>query len=73
MSATTIKVPADLRDLLKRQAAKHQRTLAEHLAAMARREERDQRWHQLRGEMEASSPDEQYRSEFEDWQSDALR
>lgn len=55
MTSTTIKVPSQLRDQLKRQAAAEHRTLGAHLAHLARFGERESRMRQLRTAIAATS------------------
>jgi predicted transcriptional regulator len=69
MTSTTIKVPSELRDQLKRQAAAEQRTLGAHLAHLAELGERESRMHRLRAAIAATpaSDLESYRAETRDW------
>ena len=67
---TTIKVPNDVRDLLKAQAAAAHRTLGEHLAYLAELEERSGRLAAMREAIAATPPEamESYRAELDQWQ-----
>ena len=69
MTLTTIKVSAELRDILKGQAAAAGRTLGAHLEQLAADEERRLRFEELRRAMELSPADRQYRDEASQWQS----
>ncbi|MGO3153811.1 MAG: hypothetical protein ACTIJJ_14475 [Galactobacter sp.] len=72
MTVTTIKVPSEIRDVLKRQAAQEHRTLAEHLEHLAAAEEDKRvRFQRSRTAMTATPPDEEYLREAHAWQSDA--
>ncbi len=71
MTVTTIKVPSEIRDVLKRQAAQEHRTLAEHLEHLAAAEDKRVRFQRLRAAMTATPPDEEYLREAHEWQSDA--
>ncbi|MFT3889318.1 MAG: hypothetical protein QM713_14315 [Arachnia sp.] len=73
MTATTIKVPSQLRDRLKVDAAQHGRTMAEHLEALLDEEARRRRLATLREQMAANPPDDDYRRETGEWQSDHWR
>ena len=67
---TTIKVPNDVRDQLKAQAAAAHRTLGEHLAHLANLEERSARFTAVRAAI-ASTPLEaikSYRAEVAEWE-----
>lgn len=64
---TTIKVPAELRDELKRQAAAERRTLAQHLARLSAQEARRMRFDEMREAMRRNPPDEDYLREAEEW------
>ncbi len=70
MTQTTIKLPVQLRDTLKQQAARHRRTLGNHLAALAAEEERRLRFADLATAMQARPADEIYRAELRHWTSD---
>lgn len=65
----TIKVPVELRDQLKRQAAAERRTLGAHIAHLAELGERESRMHRLRGAIAATpaSDLESYRAETREW------
>ena len=69
MTSTTIKVPSQLRDQLKRQAAAEHRTLGAHLAHLAHLGERESRMRQLRTAIAATpgSDLESYRAETRSW------
>lgn len=67
MTVTTIKVPVELRDELKRQAAAHDRTLAQHLSALARSQARADRLGQARQAVVDNPPDEAYLREAGEW------
>lgn len=69
MTSTTIKVSAEVRDQLKRQAAAEQRTLGAHLAYLAELGERESRIHRLRAAIDATpaSDLESYRAETREW------
>ena len=67
---TTIKVDRELRDVLKKQARAHGRTLGEHLASLAEAEEHRERLAAMRAAMAANPPDDVYRDEARSWQSD---
>lgn len=54
---TTIKVPNELRDRLKLQASAHGRTIGEHLAVLADRAEREERFARLRRQLAATPLD----------------
>ncbi|MGO1319757.1 MAG: hypothetical protein ACTII7_06050 [Galactobacter sp.] len=71
MTVTTIKVPSEIRDVLKRQAAQEHRTLAEHLKHLAAAEDKRVRFQRLRESMAATPADDEYRREADDWLSDA--
>lgn len=71
MTVTTIKVTAELRDVLKTQARAHGRTLGDHLQALADAENRRSRMRAMRDAMAANPPDEAYYAEAREWQSDA--
>ena len=71
MTLTTIKVESQLRDVLKKQAQLHGRTLGEHLEALAAAEERRARIAAMREAMQQQPPDESYREQSRTWQSDA--
>lgn len=71
MTMTTIKVPSEVRDVLKSQAREHGRTLGDHLTFLAAEEARRQRFVELRRAMAESPPDEAYRRDALGWQSDA--
>lgn len=71
MTLTTIKVESQLRDVLKRQAQLHGRTLGEHLEALAAAEERRARFDAMRTAMQQQPPDASYREQSRAWQSDA--
>jgi predicted transcriptional regulator len=69
MTSTTIKVPSQLRDQLKRQAAAEHRTLGAHLAHLAGLGERESRMRHLRDAI-AATPEsdlESYRAETRAW------
>ena len=70
MTATTMKLPSELRDRLKGAAAAHRRTMAEHVAALLDEEDRRARYASVREAMAQQPPDEAYRREAEDWQSE---
>ena len=70
MTLTTIKVPSDLRDVLKAQAHAHRRTLSEHLRVLADGEEKRDRFERLRQAIADNPPDEAYLFEANHWQSD---
>lgn len=71
MSATTIKVSRELRDLLKQQAAEEHRTLGEHLAFLAALADKQRRFERLRAEVDATSSDDlaSYQEETGWWES----
>lgn len=71
MTHTTIKVSRDLRDRLKQQAAAEHRTLGEHLSHLASLADKQQRFENLRAEIDATSPHDlaTYREETEWWES----
>lgn len=71
---TTIKVTPELRDRLKAQAARHSRTLGEHLAALAEIEERAARFRRLRQQIAATPRDDlaSLRAEFARWESTSV-
>lgn len=71
MTLTTIKVPAELRDVLKSQAGATGATLAEHLEHLAAQEARRRRHAELERAVAANPPDEEYLREAATWQSDA--
>lgn len=71
MTATTIKVSADLRDQLKDQARRHGRTLGEHLSALAAEEDRRERFTSVRRAMADCPIDAEYETEAREWLSDA--
>lgn len=71
MTVTTIKVPSDLRDGLKEQAHAEGRTLGDHLRFLMEQEERRRRFAAVREAMRRNPPDEEYRADLGDWQSDA--
>ena len=54
---TTIKVSNELRDRLKAQAALQHLTIGEHLAALADRADREERFARLRRQIAATAPD----------------
>ena len=68
-SLTTIKVPAGLRDRLKRQAAAERRTLGAHLAYLAELGEREGRLRELRAAIAATPAADldSYRAEVREW------
>ena len=70
MTSTTIKVDAELRDVLKKQARAHGRTLGEHLRVLAAADERRGRLAAMREAMTESPPDEDYREDAREWQSE---
>ena len=67
MTVTTIKVPSELRDVLKQQARGHGRTLSAHLQALALAETRRQRAEAMKIAMEENPPDDEYFAETEEW------
>ncbi|HIY65709.1 MAG TPA: hypothetical protein H9830_05465 [Candidatus Agrococcus pullicola] len=67
MTSTTIKVTAELRDILKQQARGRGRTLNAHLQALADEESRRQRFDELKASRERYPPDDDYRAEAEEW------
>lgn len=69
MTATTIKVDAQLRDRLKRQAAVKGVTLGQHLGALADLGDRDDRLRAVREAMSRTTPAEwgDYRREAGEW------
>lgn len=69
MTITTIKVDAELRDLLRLRAQEDGVTLGQHLRNLAAADERRRRFERLRDAMAANPPDAAYMSELEDWQS----
>ena len=71
MTHTTIKVTRDLRDRLKRQASAEHRTLGEHLEHLASLAERQQRFTQLRKEIDATIPEHRasYQEETDWWET----
>ena len=71
MTLTTIKVTGELRDQLKRQAARHQRTLGEHLSVLVAEEERRRRFVDLADAMRAHPVDDRYEADLRAWSSDA--
>lgn len=71
MTVTTIKVPTDLRDVLKEQASLHGRTLGDHLKALADAQAREDRWAELRRAMAENPIDDEYIEAASNWQSDA--
>lgn len=71
MTLTTIKVTPSLRDQLKEQAARHGRTLGEHLRTLAEDEERRERFAATGRAMEERPADAEYEAEARDWLSDA--
>ncbi|MFT0846898.1 DNA mismatch repair protein MutS [Actinomycetaceae bacterium L2_0104] len=70
MTATTIKVPSELRDRLKAEAARQGHTLAEHLEMLLDEEARRQQFKQLREQIAENPPDERYNRDAEEWQGD---
>ncbi len=70
MTATTIKVPASLRDRVRAEAAAHGRTMAEHIEVLLDEEARHQRLADLREQMALNPPDEDYLRDAAAWQSD---
>lgn len=71
MTLTTIKVPSELRDVLKAQAGLHGRTLGEHLQKLADAQARHDRWEQLRRAVAEHPVDDDYANEAHEWQSDS--
>lgn len=71
MTTTTIKVPTQLRDVLKSQARESGSTLAEHLEHLAMSEARRRRHAELERAIAANPPDDDYRREAAAWQNDA--
>ena len=67
MTITTIKVPSELRDVLKRQARGRGRTLSAHLQALAAAETRRERAEAMKAAMERNPPDDDYFAEAEEW------
>ena len=67
---TTIKVDRELRDVLKKQAQAHGRTLGQHLEALAEAEERRGRLAGMGAAMTQNPPDDAYLAEAEEWQSE---
>ncbi|MDN6398902.1 MAG: hypothetical protein L0K01_00395 [Brachybacterium sp.] len=57
---TTIKVDRELRDVLKKQAQAHGRTLGQHLAALAEAEVRRGRLAAMGAAMQETPPDDAY-------------
>lgn len=70
---TTIKVSSELRDRLKAQASAEGRTIGEHLAALADRAEREDRFARLRRQIAATPAPERagYLAELGAWDSTA--
>lgn len=71
---TTIKVSNELRDRLKAQAARADRTLGAHLAALADLADRDERLARLKQAIADTSPEalESYRVETLQWEATEL-
>ncbi|WP_051298041.1 hypothetical protein [Brevibacterium album] len=69
MTATTIKVPRELRDRLKEQAAAESRTLGQHLAHLAGLADRERRFAELERATAATSAEDMasYRAETAWW------
>lgn len=70
MNAATIKVDASVRDRLRVVARRHGRTLGQQLAVMLDGQDRLDRFAQLADQMAANPPDDDYRREAVEWQSD---
>lgn len=70
MTSTTIKVDRELRDLLKKQARAHGRTLGEHLEALAAAESRRERLAAMKAAMVETPPDDDYLADAQRWQSE---
>jgi hypothetical protein len=70
MAAITIRVPAQVRDLLKEQAARAHRTLAEHVAHLAELEERRERFWSMQAAIATTSDEVMaaYRAEALAWE-----
>jgi hypothetical protein len=66
---TTIKVPNELRDRLKVQAAEHGRTIGEHLGVLADEADRRARFARLRAQISATPPESRasYLEEIRVW------
>lgn len=60
-----------LRDRLKASAARHGRTLGEHLEALLEEEARRERFARVREQISQRPPDPSYGDEAAEWQSDA--
>lgn len=71
MTSTTIKVESSVRDRLREVAQRHGRTLGQQLAAMLDDQDRVDRFARLTEQMAANPPDDDYRREATEWQSDA--
>lgn len=68
---TTIRLDGRVRDRLKTHAKASGHTLGEHIEALLDKEERVMRFERLAREMQENPPDDTYRREAEEWQSDA--
>lgn len=71
MTMTTIKVPSELRDVLKAQAKEHGRSIGSHLQVLAGLEARRGRLARMRKAMETNPPDAEYTADASDWQGPA--
>lgn len=67
MTLTTIKVPMDVRDRLKNQARRHQRTQAEQLAHLLAQQEQVDRFAEAKAAMQLNPPDSGYFREADEW------
>ncbi|MGO1592575.1 MAG: ribbon-helix-helix protein [Ancrocorticia sp.] len=70
MTATTIKVPSELRDRLKNEAAQEGHTMSEHIEKLLDEDSRRQRFSRLREQIAANPPDDEYVKSAEEWQAD---
>ncbi len=70
MTTTTIKVPAEIRDRLKKGAGDEGMTMAQYIDKMLRESERQHRLSLIKEQVATNPPDQEYLDELADWESD---
>ncbi len=69
MTTTTIKVPAEIRDRLKKGAGDEGMTMAQYIDKMLRESERQHRLSLIKEQVATTPPDQEYGDKLADWES----